>query len=66
MIAYCGHFCIIAHEFAAENVASQRKFGAGNALNSVSLDFKIRKKEAQPWTQTVVAVRQKFLYADPT
>jgi hypothetical protein len=26
-----------AHEFAAENVASQRKFGAGNALISVSL-----------------------------
>jgi hypothetical protein len=28
-----------AHEFAAENVASQRKFGAGNALISVSLDI---------------------------
>jgi hypothetical protein len=25
-----------AHEFAVENVASQRKFGAGNALISVS------------------------------
>jgi hypothetical protein len=28
-----------AHEFAAENVASQRKFGAGNALISVTLEF---------------------------
>jgi catabolite repression HPr-like protein len=27
-----------AHEFAAENVASQRKFGAGNALISVSIE----------------------------
>jgi hypothetical protein len=26
-----------AHEFVAENVASQRKFGAGKALISVSL-----------------------------
>jgi hypothetical protein len=29
-----------AHEFAVENAASQRKFGAGNALNSVSIKDK--------------------------
>jgi hypothetical protein len=28
-----------AHEFAVENAASQRKFGAGNALISVSFDL---------------------------
>jgi hypothetical protein len=26
------------HEFAVENVASQRKFGTGNALISVSIE----------------------------
>jgi hypothetical protein len=40
-----------AHEFAVENVASQRKFGAGNALISVSLNLDTYQEHSNDFTQ---------------
>jgi hypothetical protein len=45
-----------AHEFAVENVASQRKFGAGNALISVSIDISLENHLDKRQTVSVFPV----------
>jgi hypothetical protein len=44
-----------AHEFAAETIASQRKFGAGNVLINVSLIALIISLNSNTWSSIFVA-----------